>query len=348
MQEKGDVSVRTVSFPELYAMFAETLNLIEDRLESLLEGDHPLFFEGTVHLLRAGGKRLRPLLALIAARVGESSARERGGGVHAGETPEERERRLVHLGVSLELVHMASLVHDDVVDAADLRRGRATVRARWGEGAAVLLGDMLFAKALEEISSIGDRLAAEILARAVYEMSVGEIVQLGDLYRPVTCREYLRRIRRKTALLIAASARLGARIGGAPPDVERRVGLFGHYAGMAFQLTDDLLDFVGTEEELGKPRGHDLAQGHVTLPTLLALRDPMLGPEVRAALRARRTAELLPELVARMHERGIFEESRAFVARYVTKGEEALAPLRDLEGVSYLEGVLHFIARRKY
>jgi len=348
MYEKGDVSVKTVSFPELYAMFAETLNLVEDRLESLLEGDHPLFFEGTVHLLRAGGKRLRPLLALIAARVGESFARDRGGGAYSGEAPKERERRLVHLGVSLELVHMASLVHDDVVDASDLRRGRATVRARWGEGAAVLLGDMLFAKALEEISSIGDRFAAEVLARAVYEMSVGEIVQLGDLYRPVTCREYLRRIRRKTALLIAASARLGARLGGTPSDVERRIGRFGYYAGMAFQLTDDLLDFVGTEEELGKPRGHDLVQGHVTLPTLLALRDPVLGPEVLAALRTRKTAELLPDLVVRMRERGIFEASRAFVARYVAKGEEALVPLRDRDGVAYLEGILHFIARRKY
>ncbi|MBE3596137.1 MAG: polyprenyl synthetase family protein [Hydrogenibacillus sp.] len=322
---------------DVYEDFQEALGQVEDRLDALLIAESPLLDEAARHLLYAGGKRLRPLVVLISGRFGAVGPKV--------------EAELVRLAAAIELIHMATLVHDDVVDQAELRRGQKTVRARWNDQVAVYTGDYLFARALSELGAFSDVVLHRVLARAMHEMSRGEIAQQADLYRPdVSFRRYFRRIRRKTALLMEISAYLGARVAGAPEGVQERLRRYAFYSGMAFQVTDDLLDFTGTPEELGKPSGSDLSQGHVTLPTIFALR---CAPEATRqtlieALLRRETERRMPELIRLIADSGAFDRTRKVAERYVARAKAALFGLSDFEATRYLEALVSFIEKRKF
>ncbi|MBE3554472.1 MAG: polyprenyl synthetase family protein, partial [Thermicanus sp.] len=245
-----------MTISDLYRSLAAELNEVEDGLEESIDLEIPLLYETSTHLLKAGGKRIRPLFVLVSGQFGDY-----------------RKEELITVAITLELIHMATLVHDDVIDDAATRRGRETVKAKWDNKIAVYTGDYILAKALMRITEIPDERVQKILSRAIMEMSIGEIEQLHDFYRiQVGLRHYLRRIKRKTALLISISAALGGLVSGAPQDVVHLLRRFGYYVGMAFQITDDILDFVGTEAELGKPAGSDIRQGNITLPTIYSLK----------------------------------------------------------------------------
>jgi heptaprenyl diphosphate synthase len=249
------------------------LALVEEELHRVTASSEPLLAEVASHLAGAGGKRLRPALSLAAAAA-------RGAWSGACEPPAE-----VVLGSAcLELVHMGSLCHDDVIDQAGSRRGVESANARWGNLVAVLTGDFLLAKASEIAAGLGPEVV-KVLATTIGSLCEGELAQLRHAFsaaRPE--RSYFEVISSKTASLMSASASIGGLSARAPgPEVEV-LGRFGHAFGMAFQIWDDIRDVVCTETELGKPAGQDMLQGTYTLPVIRALADPEAGAELAALL----------------------------------------------------------------
>jgi heptaprenyl diphosphate synthase len=207
-------------------------------------------------LVAAGGKRIRPALVLLAAKCGTSYDLQ----------------QLTPAAIAVELTHAATLVHDDVIDRAPLRRGRPTVAAVLGDEPAIVVGDFYFAKAYEQAALTDSTKVVAILARAVMDICAGEVRQQGIRHRyDTTIDEYMVRIEAKTATLLAACCEIGAVLGGL--DDEKRAALrdYGRLLGLAFQIADDVLDYVGSEDEIGKPIGHDIAEGFATLPLMLAM-----------------------------------------------------------------------------
>ena len=237
------------------------LDSTESRLGEVAEGHGLELARHAGGTLFAGGKRLRPMLVFLCA----------GGG----------DDRLVAAAASVELLHMATLVHDDVLDRAALRRGRPTVFADGGRTAATATGDLLFSRAFAELASTGDPEAVRALSVASSALAHGELMQRADAWRiDVTPERYLERCRLKTASLFEASCRLGGLFGDRPAS-PHAVGRFGEQIGLAFQMLDDVLDVSGPQERTGKPRGTDLLDGTVTLPLILARRtDPSLDGHV--------------------------------------------------------------------
>src|SRR3954467_10177031 len=234
---------------------------VEDALRLSVETADSFLTEVAGHLIAAGGKRLRPALALTAAYAAAPDASSRPA-------PEEA----IMGGVSVELVHLGSLYHDDVMDEALTRRGVESVNARWGNLRAILSGDFLLAKASEIAASLGVEVAG-LLAATIGSLCEGQVRELQTTYNSERTEEqYLSSIAGKTASLFAAAVRIGAIVGELDRNEIESLTLFGHRYGMAFQIVDGVLDVVGTDEQLGKPASQDLAEGVYTLPVIRALR----------------------------------------------------------------------------
>ena len=262
----GDTTLNNDMFDVIQA----DLEMLELSLTEGIASETALITDIGTHLVSSGGKRLRPALFLVAARGGTSFD----------------PARAMPIAAALELVHTASLVHDDVIDEADTRRGAATANAKWGNQIAILTGDYIFARAFKLIAEKGyDSSIYVKLAQLVCTLSEGEILQDHTVYQvPKDESAYYERIRKKTADFLEICCELGAMIGGMSADDTARMAQYGQALGMAFQITDDLLDFRQTSEHIGKPAGHDLAQGYVTLPVIRAL--SVLDAHGRAELTA--------------------------------------------------------------
>jgi geranylgeranyl pyrophosphate synthase len=256
------------------------MDRLEERMSELACAHGAILGRLGGETLSAGGKRLRPLLVFLAAG-----------------TPPPETDNLLRGAVAVELVHSATLVHDDVLDGADLRRGRPTVVAAAGRHLATATGDMLFSRAFAELAASGSEAMVRALSRASSGLAAGELMQREDAYRVVSEERYLERCRLKTAVLFRAACELGALEGEGPVDV---VGSFGEEIGIAFQLLDDVLDVSGPPERTGKPRGTDLLDGTVTLPLLIAReRDPELAAlDPRAVQGAAEAAEICDRITA--------------------------------------------------
>lgn len=251
-----------IGLEQIYAPVAEDLGLLARLLRSELASSDP-FVSGLVdHVLSVQGKLIRPALALLSASA-------------CGGADDQR----FQLAATVELVHVASLIHDDIIDAADLRRGVPTVNERWGNQIAVLVGDYLFATAFRLASRIRHAQVAPALAEASVLMSRAEIMAASPGDRPYEDEaRYYAIIEGKTAALFSAACRCGALIAGAPPDAAGAMAEYGLRWGVAFQITDDTLDLVGDPGLLGKPIGSDVGAGKITLPVIAALRNAP-GPD---------------------------------------------------------------------
>ena len=242
---------------DIFDVIQADLEAFEPALAASVVSETPLITDVGEHLVSSGGKRLRPALFLLAARGGAAFDRARA----------------MPIAVALELIHTASLVHDDVIDGADTRRGAETTNAKWGNQVAILSGDYLFARAFKLVAEEGyDSSVYVKLAQLVCTLSEGEILQDHTVYQvPASEHAYYERIRKKTADFLEICCELGGAIGGMSAEDTQGMALYGHAIGMAFQITDDLLDYRQTSEHIGKPAGRDLAQGFVTLPVIRAL-----------------------------------------------------------------------------
>ena len=270
-----------MTYPFL-SVVKQDFQAVDDLIRANLNSEVPMVEEIAAYLIEAGGKRLRPLLVLLCAK-----ACGYRGSDH------------VKLAAVIEFLHTAMLLHDDVVDESDLRRGRKTVNAAWGNAPSVLVGDFLHSRAFEMMVDIGNIRVMEILSRATNVIAEGEVQQLSFIRNPATTEvEYMEIISRKTAMLFQAAAHAGAVLAGANEKTEHALRDYGLHLGIAFQMVDDQLDYLGTPEELGKNIGDDLAEGKVTLPLIVAMRNgqPDQKAFVEDAIR-NGGVENLPEMI---------------------------------------------------
>ncbi|WP_078546073.1 heptaprenyl diphosphate synthase component II [Litchfieldia alkalitelluris] len=315
----------------MYSFLNSDISVIEKELEATVQADHPILRQAGVDLLQAGGKRLRPVFVLLAGKYGDYD-------IHT----------IKNVAVALELIHMASLVHDDVIDDAELRRGKPTIKAKYDNRIAMYTGDYLFARALELMTQMQDPKAHKILSHTMVELCIGEIEQIKDKYNyNQNLRNYLRRIKRKTALLIAVSCQLGAIATDVSEEIQRKLFLFGYYVGMAFQITDDILDFTATEEELGKPAGSDLLQGNITLPVLLAMQDKELRAKIISVTSTTSVKEIQP-IISAINSSNAINQSLELSDLYLRKAYSILEELPKNKSTSTLNAIAKYIGKRKF
>ena len=304
---------------------SEDRDLVEAELVRAVEAPTAAMTEMAGHLLGAGGKRVRPLFAIAAGAC-------RPGGVD-GPAPVD----VVRGGVSVELVHLGSLLHDDVIDEAETRRGIESVNARWGNLRAILAGDFLLAKASEIAASLGTEVAG-LLAATIGRLCEGEVIELNDAYAVDRSEEaYLRAIEGKTASLLSTACRIGGIVAELPRDHIDRLTEFGLAYGMAFQVVDDVLDVIATDEQLGKPAGHDLVEGAYNLPTLRALAGPQ-GDELRTILGKVIEGDEWARARELVRQGDAIDESIAVARSYVDQACELLEPFAEHASAVALQG----------
>ncbi|MBM3367273.1 MAG: octaprenyl diphosphate synthase [Betaproteobacteria bacterium] len=298
------------------------MRLVDGRIAERLGSDVDLVGQVAGYLVAGGGKRLRPALLLLAAGA-------------AGCRNDAR----IELAAVIEFIHTATLLHDDVVDVSELRRGRDTANARFGNAAAVLVGDFLYSRAFQMMVSCGGMRVMQVLAGATNTIAEGEVLQLMNCHDPqVGEHAYLEVIRRKTAKLFEAAARLGALLADAPPAVESGLAEYGMRVGTAFQLIDDVLDYSGDASSIGKNLGDDLAEGKPTLPLIRAMAcgNPEQARVVREAIE-RGGREDFAQVLAAVRATGALDYARDVARR---EADAARAALAALEPSAHLDSLL--------
>jgi octaprenyl-diphosphate synthase len=310
----------------------EDLDAVFGELGRIVRSDFPMIEDVNAHLLRIRGKLFRPTLLLLAARASDRMA-----------------PRKLTLGACVELIHVATLVHDDSVDHSPLRRGQPTVNALFSHQVAVIMGDYLYSRAMIELVHQGDLEPLKIMSRVTNEMTVGEMREL-EAYEALDYSEaaYTRLIQAKTASLMSGACEVGAV--DAPAEQRHLLRRYGLLLGMAFQITDDVLDYTETERVTGKPSGLDLKEHKITLPLIAAL------PRMSGAERGRVSAlmghpepddALVVDVMGLVHERGGVEAARAQAQAYAEQAMEALATLpRSPARDALADGITYAVERR--
>jgi octaprenyl-diphosphate synthase len=321
-----------VTSPAILAPIAADMRRVDALIRERLGSDVPLVRQVAEYIVAGGGKRLRPALLLLSAGA-------------CGCTGDAR----LELAAVVEFIHTATLLHDDVVDTSQLRRGRKTANAAFGNAASVLVGDFLYSRAFQMMVSVDSMRVMQVLADATNTIAEGEVLQLMNCRDPdVSEAAYLEVIRRKTAKLFEASARLGAVLGGAPQALEEGLAEYGVRLGTAFQVIDDVLDYSGEAAETGKNLGDDLAEGKPTLPLIRAM---ACGSEAQRAAVRRAIAEggrdgFAPVLEA-VQASGALDYAREAARREAEAAKRALAPLAaSAHRDSLLELASFSVARR--
>ncbi|MGB8001689.1 MAG: heptaprenyl diphosphate synthase component II [Anaerobacillus sp.] len=318
----------------IYASLKKDLSFIESELEQTVDAHHPVLRDASNHLLKAGGKRIRPVFVLLSGKFGEYNL-----------------PLMKNVAVALELIHMASLVHDDVIDDAEMRRGAKTIKAKWDNRVAMYTGDYIFARAVELVTELKNPEANNILSNAILEMTIGEIEQIRDQFNwEQNVRHYFRRIKRKTALLIATSCELGAVAAGVSKAEQLHLKQFGYYVGMSYQITDDILDYTGTVKQLGKPAGGDLLQGNITLPVLYAMNQGNSKDKIKGVFSENSNAsqEEVNQVLSIVKSSGGIEYAQEISDRYLTKAFYELDQLPSQSARTSLKQIAEYIGKRKH
>ncbi|EAT11467.1 octaprenyl diphosphate synthase [Bermanella marisrubri] len=303
-----------MQFNDIYQVveteFARTNEIILEQLSSNV----PMVEKIGHHIIESGGKRMRPLLVLLAAKALESN-----------------EQNHPLLASIIEFLHTATLLHDDVVDTSDMRRGKATANAAFGNAPSVLVGDFLYSRAFEMMVQLGSMEVMAILSNATCVIAEGEVMQLMNVKNPnVGEDKYMDVIQGKTAMLFEASSHSGAKLANASPEQAEALRLFGHHLGMAFQLVDDVLDYIGNADELGKNVGDDLAEGKPTLPLIFAMQNASQeqADVIRQAIRKGGTEDL-PKIIEIVQSCGAIDYTQQKAQEHVNQACEAIAILAD-------------------
>lgn len=319
--------------PGLFDSVKPDLARVEQEITEALTDENALVTEIATHLLRGGGKRLRPALVLLVA------------GMYQADPALARS-----VAAAVEIIHMATLVHDDAVDRSALRRGVPTVNARWGDDAAILMGDYLFAHAFSKLAQTGNNRVVRIMADVVSRMASGEFEQLTEGYDPSQDEaDYIRRIDKKTGYFIAQSCRVGAVLAGADEHEEEALARYGYHIGLGFQIIDDILDFTSSEERLGKPAGSDLRGGILTLPVIHALAHSPQKERLAEMIEARQfTDDDIREVKAILEECGAIEYAGESARRHTRQAKEALQVLPETPGRNILEELADYLVQRDF
>ena len=304
------------------------LAMVEERLREMVASDEPTLTEAALHVIEAGGKRMRPTMTILAYK-------SLGG---------DDVKKVVDIAVGFELIHSATLVHDDINDGGMMRRGRETVYRKYGLHNAIVTGDFLFVKAFS-LGGMYDREVVRTTADACAKLAEGEIIQ--SRYRhseALSIDQYVQIMERKTAEPLRAGGIVGAYLAGGTMEEIRCLGGYGLNLGVAFQIMDDILDYVGDETKMGKPAGTDLKEGHLTLPSLLAIKeDEEIGGALRKLVKEDSpTPEAVRDCVAMVVDSGAIEKSSAMAEYY---GMEALQHLGCLSNSPYSEALRDMVSK---
>ncbi len=303
---------------------------VDRRLKQVLDDENPLVRQVARYLEQASGKRLRPALVLLAGQFGLPA----------------RRRELVPVAAAVEMIHMATLVHDDIIDEATMRRGMPAVRVQFSNPVAVLSGDFLFARAFQLFAGSGRPDIVTLAAEVVYVMCSGEIAQHLDQGRVATEEGYWRRIEAKTGYFLEASCRLGAMAADAPDAVMGALGTYGHHIGLAYQVIDDWLDWVADPDRLGKDVGEDLASGIFTLPVILALNDGASAKALVPLLNAPNPpVEAVREVLMRS---GALDRAKEAAQHHIEQAVEAIGALPPCAARNALQEIAEFIMARDH
>ena len=315
---------------QIYAPVQEDLALVKRSLASISKVDFPWLSEQLGYVVKGSGKGVRPALTLLAGKFYNYNF-----------------TYLLPMAVSVELMHTSTLVHDDAIDNSMVRRGQATINKLWGDDIAILLGDYLFAKAGEFVADTQNPRVIKLFSQTLAIISSGEIKQFFAAFNPEQTREdYLHRISYKTASLFSLATESGAILSEAPESSVEILREYGHNLGIAFQIVDDILDFVSTEEELGKPIGSDLAQGTLTLPAMLILERYPADNPVRKLLETRDNKHLEPAInIAR--QEGVVEECYRIASDYCDQACQNLELLPDNSVCQVLRELADYVIRRR-
>ncbi|OJY97581.1 MAG: octaprenyl-diphosphate synthase [Lysobacterales bacterium 63-13] len=300
------------SFADVQALAAADMEAVNSLIRQRLASNVVLINQISAHIIGSGGKRLRPMLHLLAARA----CAYRGNG-H------------VLLAALIEFIHTSTLLHDDVVDESDLRRGRKTANAVWGNAASVLVGDFLYSRSFQMMVELDDMRIMRILADTTNRIAEGEVLQLLNIGNADTTEQaYLDVIERKTAVLFSAATRLGAVLAGLPTEQEEALAQYGLDLGYAFQIADDVLDYVSDADTLGKNIGDDLAEGKPTLPVIHAIAHSSAG-QAASLRRAIESGGLdsLDNIIAAIRDSGAIEHARSRAEHYAQAARSTLSAL---------------------
>ena len=319
---------------DVFAAYQDEMRQIEVHLDRYITSDVKLIPEVAHHLIDSGGKRFRPLLQLISSRL-------------CGYSGEHR----FPLAASIEFIHTASLLHDDVIDEAVIRRGKTSANNVWGNAASVLVGDFLYSKAFKLLSEIGDIKIVQLMSKMTNIMSEGEVFQLmkcGDT--DLTEAEYLSIVEKKTAVLISAACESGAILGGASPTQIEALEQYGHKIGMAFQITDDTLDYMAKEEDFGKSIGKDLEEGKMTLPLIytLAKCTEAEGDKTRTTIKKKAfPPDTIRDIFTLIQKSGGIDYSLNRAQQFIEEAKGGLKVFADCPGKDHLLAVAEYILSRK-
>ena len=299
-------------FADVQALAADGMTKVDALIRARLSSDVVLINQISEHIIGGGGKRLRPMLVLLAAQAAG----------YRGDLD-------VLLAAVVEFIHTATLLHDDVVDESDLRRGRKTANALWGNAASVLVGDFLYSRSFQMMVEADDMRVMRILADTTNRIAEGEVLQLLNIHNPdVDEASYSRVIERKTAVLFSAATRLGALLGGLSAAQEEAMAGYGMNLGFAFQIADDVLDYVSDANTLGKNIGDDLAVGKATLPLIYAIEraEPAQAASLRRAIETG-GLDSLDNIVAAIRDTGSIARTRARAQHFADAAKETLSTL---------------------
>lgn len=326
------------SLAEVFAFLEEPMKRVEEILWKAVQSPVQSVTAMALHLLSASGKRLRPSLTLLSSKL-------------AGEIND----RAILFAAAIELMHTATLIHDDVIDKADMRRGRTTIHTLWGNEAAVMCGDFLYAAAFNILAEESGPEVIKIMAKTSSQICEGEILELQLAFNPKISEEQCIEIARlKTAELMATACKIGAMASGTDDRLPKILESFGRNLGIAFQIVDDVLDIEGSIEEIGKPVGSDLLEGKITLPVRLILNAlPEREREIWEHRISNRivTSQDVAVLAKFAVEKGILEQARKVAQGFVEKALEQLRKLdscaNSSEAINLLEQIAHFSAHRR-
>ena len=317
----------------VYSLTEDDRRAVDELIRERLHSEVVLINQIGHYIINSGGKRLRPVILLLAARAFGYQGRDH-----------------FELAAVVEFIHTATLLHDDVVDASDLRRGKETANSVWGNEASVLVGDFLYSRAFQMMVSVQSMRVMEILAEATNTIAEGEVKQLLNIHNAdLDEAGYLDVIKDKTAKLFESAAQLGAVLTNRPVEEERALAAYGMHLGIAFQLIDDALDYSSTAEDLGKNIGDDLAEGKPTLPLIHAMQH---GSEEEAALVRQAVEnggkEELDGILAAIESSGAIAYTSASARREADKAIEALAVIPDSPYKEALIAIANFAVKRNF
>jgi len=316
----------------IYEPIQEDLTKVEDRLRAVSKVDFPQLSELLDYSLGSGGKRIRPALVFLSGKFYHYDL-----------------SRLLPMATAIEVLHTATLVHDDSIDNSLVRRGRPTINKVWGEDKAILLGDYLLAKSEELAAETQNLPAINLFVQTIMTICSGELNQAFNAFNLVqTRKQYLQRIASKTASLISLATESGAMLSQAPEKSVRALKEYGYNLGISFQIVDDILDFIGTEEEIGKPTGSDLAQGTLTLPAILLLeRCPEDNP-ITKAFHNEDKQENIKRAIDLVRSSSIIQECYAVASDYNSQARCNLDLLPDnISRQALIELADYVVSRRK-